>query len=95
MKSRSSWQEDEIIKRLKFSNKWTKSFLNRGNVTRRKITREDKAVPSDDEIHEILNAISRKDTAQKHASISTKQHLPMQSALHIITALLISLEQRI
>ena len=60
VKSRSSWQEDEIIKRLKFSNKWTKSFLNRGNVTRRKITGEDKAVPSNEEIHEILN-IGQKD----------------------------------
>ena len=32
-----------------------KTFLTRGGVTRRKITRENKAVPSDDEIHEILS----------------------------------------
>ena len=55
VKNRSCWQEDEIVQQLKFSNKWIKSFLKRGGVTRHKITREDKAVPSDEEIHEILN----------------------------------------
>ena len=54
VKSRSHWGANENVQELKFSNKWIKSFLNRGGVTRRKITREDKAVPSDKEIHEIL-----------------------------------------
>ena len=54
VKSRSHWGANENVQELKFSNKWIKSFLNRGGVTRRKITREDKAVPTDEEIHEVL-----------------------------------------
>ena len=54
VQSRSHWIADENVQQLKFSNKWIKSFLSRGGVTRRKITREDKAVPSDEEIHETL-----------------------------------------
>ena len=42
------------MQQLTFSNKWIKSFLGRGGVSRRKITREDKAVPTDKEIHEVL-----------------------------------------
>ena len=55
VKNRICWQDDETVQQLRFSNKWIKSFLDRGGVTRRKITREDKAVPSDEEIHEILS----------------------------------------
>ena len=42
------------MQQLTFSNKWIKSFLSRGGVSRREITREDKAVPTDEEIHEVL-----------------------------------------
>ena len=42
------------MQQLTFSNKWIKSFLGRGGVSRRKITPEDKAVPTDKEIHEVL-----------------------------------------
>ena len=54
MRDRDSWKSDVNVKRLTFSNRWIKSFLSRGGVSRRKITREDKAVPTDEEIHEIL-----------------------------------------
>lgn len=33
-----------------FSSKWVRSLLNRANLRRRKITTEDKKIPSDDEI---------------------------------------------
>ena len=55
VKNRYCWKHNEKVQQLKFSNKWIKLFLKRGGVTRRKITREDKAVPSDQEIHKILS----------------------------------------
>ena len=39
---------------LVFSNKWVKNFLKRGGVSRRKITRDDKDVPTEEEIKGIL-----------------------------------------
>ena len=42
------------MQQLKFSNEWIKLFLTHGGVTRRKMTREDKAAPSDEEIHKTL-----------------------------------------
>ena len=48
------WANEEKIKNLIFSNKWVKGFLNRGGVSRRKITRDDKDVPSDTDIRRVL-----------------------------------------
>ena len=42
------------VSALQFTNKWVKAFLNRGGLTRRKITRDDIDVPGDDETAEIL-----------------------------------------
>lgn len=47
-------KNDEKVKNLKFSNKWVKSFLERGGLTRRKITREDRDVPDDDVVSSTL-----------------------------------------
>ena len=38
-----------------FSSKWVRTFLNRANMRRRKITTDDKVVPSDEEITRIMN----------------------------------------
>ena len=54
VRSKECWRNDKRVQQLAFSNKWVKSFLARGGVSRRKITREDKAVPSDQEINEVL-----------------------------------------
>ena len=54
VQARDSWLLSEEIKNKKFTNKWIKSFLLRGGVTRRKITREDKEVPTDEEIAGVL-----------------------------------------
>ena len=51
---RDCWENDQRVQQLAFSNKWIKSFLARGSVSRRKISREDKAVPNDEEINEVL-----------------------------------------
>lgn len=51
---RDCWENDQRVQQLAFSNKWIKSFLARGGVSRRKITREDKAAPNDEEINEVL-----------------------------------------
>ena len=48
------WNEDEKIRNLVFSNKWVKNFLSRGGVSRRKITSDDKVVPTDEEIRRVL-----------------------------------------
>ena len=42
------------VSTLQFTNKWVKSFLSRGGLTRRKITREDKDVPGSDEILRVM-----------------------------------------
>ena len=42
------------VSTLQFTNKWVKSFLSRGGLTRRKITREDKDVPGSDEISRVM-----------------------------------------
>jgi DDE superfamily endonuclease len=48
VQGKEKWENDEKINNLKFSNKWVKAFLKRGGLSRRKITREDKAIPDDD-----------------------------------------------
>ena len=48
------WKNNEKIMNLKFSNRWVKMFLGRGGLSRRKITREDKIMPEDDEVSDIL-----------------------------------------
>ena len=55
MQSRNRWRENSKIHDLKFSHKWTRAFLSRGGLTRRKITKEDKDVPDDDEIAYVLD----------------------------------------
>lgn len=55
VQARESWLLNEEIQNMKFTNKWIKSFLLRGGVTRRKITREDKEVPTDEEIAHVLS----------------------------------------
>lgn len=48
------WNMDEGVQKLQFSHKWIKGILNRGGMSRRKITREDKAVPDDEDVKRIL-----------------------------------------
>ena len=49
------WISDEKIKKLEFSSRWVRKFLTRANMRRRKITTDDKNVPSDEEITRIMN----------------------------------------
>ena len=55
MQSRIHWIQNTKIKELQFSHKWTQGFLRRGGLTRRKITKEDKDVPDDEEIAYVLD----------------------------------------
>lgn len=48
------WKDDEKINTLMFSSKWVRSFLTRANMRRRKITTDDKLVPSDEEVRRIM-----------------------------------------
>ena len=54
VQGKDKWENNEQVNNLKFSNKWVKAFLKRGGLSRRKITREDKAVPHDDVIANTL-----------------------------------------
>ena len=53
--SSERWCGAEKINALMFSSKWVRSFLNRANMRRRKITTDDKVVPSDEEIIRIMS----------------------------------------
>lgn len=48
VQERQHWVPHATVSALQFTNKWVKGFLNRGGLTRRKITRDDKDVPGDD-----------------------------------------------
>ena len=48
------WEKNPRIQILQFSNKWITGFLNRRKVSRRKITRQKKDVPSEKTIHEKM-----------------------------------------
>lgn len=48
------WQSNEQVKKLHFSSTWVRSMLNRAELRRRNITREDKQIPSVHEVREIL-----------------------------------------
>ena len=54
VQSESMWTDNNEIKKLKFSNKWVKKFLLRAKMCRRKVTKEDKNVPTPEEIKRIL-----------------------------------------
>jgi hypothetical protein len=49
------WISDEKIQALEFSSHWVRKLLTRANMRRRKITTDDKNVPSDEEIRRIMN----------------------------------------
>jgi hypothetical protein len=55
VEGRQRWVQQATVSSVQFTDKWVKSFLNRGGLTRRKITRVDKDVPGDDEIAQILS----------------------------------------
>ena len=91
VQAREIWASDEEIQNMKFTNRWIKSFLFRGGVTRRKITREDKEVPSDEEIASVLSIGQRKfienghtagSLAHKHSVSSEKR--PDQTTMTVI-----------
>lgn len=48
------WNHEEKVQNLQFSHKWVKGILNRGGMSRRKITKEDKIVPDDNEVRRAL-----------------------------------------
>lgn len=54
VQSKESWQLHEQVNKLKFSSRWVRGLLDRAELRRRKITREDKLIPSIQEIRAIL-----------------------------------------
>ena len=93
------WKDDEKINTLMFSSKWVRTFLNRANMRRRKITIDDKLIPSDEEIRRIM------EIGQKYTKITdilktlqliwTRRLSLMLSAQSICTAHLIRVAHKI
>ena len=54
VQSKASWQLNEQVKKLHFSSRWVRGLLDRAALRRRKITREDKVIPSVSQIRAIL-----------------------------------------
>lgn len=46
VQKQSNWQDDPVVQKLKFTNNWVRNFLNRSNMRKRKITRDDKKIPN-------------------------------------------------
>ena len=58
--------DDAEVQKLKFSNKWVRNFLLRCKMYRRKITKEDKNVPSPEEIQRVLEVGQQLYTNNEH-----------------------------
>ena len=71
VQSRDHWRINQKITDLQFSHKWTRSFLSRGGMTRRKITKEDKDIPNDDEIASVLDIGQQLYISNKHDANTT------------------------
>lgn len=54
VQAQESWQLHEQVSKLMFSSHWVRGLLDRAKLRRRKITREDKLIPSLQEIRGIL-----------------------------------------
>ena len=54
VQKQNNWTTTEKVQSLTFSSTWVKSFLKRANMRRRKITTEDKKIPSEEEILRIM-----------------------------------------
>jgi hypothetical protein len=54
VQSREHWSSDVDVKRLMFSSHWVRGFLTRAKMRRRKITTDDKVLPSEKTINEVM-----------------------------------------
>ena len=54
VQAQASWQLHGQVSKLKFSSHWVRGLLDRAKLRRRRITREDKMIPSLEEIRAIL-----------------------------------------
>ena len=55
IQKQSNWISNERVQTLKFSNNWVKKFLKRSGLRKRKITRDDKNIPS---VSEVIQKMS-------------------------------------
>jgi hypothetical protein len=62
-----AWKDDAKVKKLKFTNKWVKSFLDRRRLVRRKVTAQQKVRPS------VADVQARLATIQK---VCLQAHMP-------------------
>ena len=92
IKNQENWLTNEIVQELKFSPHWVKGMLNRAQLRGRKITTDQKKVPSISEINGILKVgqdliiekshdastvYNMDETAITYAIGPTHQHIPI------------------
>ena len=71
VQKKSYWEDVDSVNKMKFTDKWVKGFLNRGQLYRRKITREYKILPDDKEIYSVLSIGQELYVEEGHDSNST------------------------
>ena len=71
VQNRVHWINKEKIKVMKFTDKWVTGILSRGGLHCRKITREDKVLPSDSDISYVLRIGQELYIRKGHNSSST------------------------
>ena len=68
IQKQKNWKDIEGVKSLVFSSSWVSKFLNRSNMSRRKITTEDKKIPAVDEVIRIMKKGQDMYTQFEHSS---------------------------
>ena len=71
VQNKINWNDNDKRKAMKFTDKWVRGFLTRGGLHRRKITREDKVLPSDADISSVLKIGQELYIRNGHDSSST------------------------
>ena len=54
------YKDDKLVQRFKFSNRWVRNFLHRNKFVRRRITREEKNIPSEVKVREVMTELQKK-----------------------------------
>ena len=67
VQKQSNWQDDPVVQKLKFSN----IFLNRSNMIKRKITRDDKKIPNSVDVMAQMKDAHHLYTSYDHSPCNT------------------------
>ena len=71
VQKQNNWTNDAVVQNLKFSNNWVRNFLNRSGMRKRKITRDDKAIPNAADVAAQMQAGQLLYTSHEHSPSNT------------------------